>query len=188
MDTPSYYDLHKSCGVGVVPFVTLIYYDDFRKNRLLPGQIGGLYFALLNFKRCHARKIINLFQIALVQSDNDYIRCMQLLADEFKVLQQTMRIYLAGTDKVIHCQTFLGVSLADMPQRNQNCSMLAQNSTNGICCTCNGNEHEHLNVSFNPQKSRLSTGAYSANQWPNEIILQGVLIPGKWKQEVQVLL
>lgn len=119
-----------------LPIILLLYYDDFRKYRLAPGQCGGLYISFLNMDRDMISKPENIFCVGLVHSDDEYWSVMQGVINELVELFEERKTKCALVPgRMVTIRVRLGIFLADTPQRQDTCAMKRQNAImNCICC------------------------------------------------------
>ena len=118
---------------GVHAIVVQIFYDDFRKFRTVAGSAGGFYFRIMNSDRESNSKPENIYQIAIVNSDDDFITVLMSVIRQLQELNGVKRIYHAGLGQYISVQLCIGMFLADMPERHKQMFMQSFCSDNGYC-------------------------------------------------------
>lgn len=124
----------KALNEGVFPVILLIYLDHFSIHQKRKS-LGGLYFSLMNFHR-ELIKSRNIFPISIFPKKvNINEDLFPILASELTELNETHLIFNAEFDRYIPIKVFVGLLLADMPQRNKNCSLKSPNCKRP-CCNC----------------------------------------------------
>ncbi|MFN3590146.1 MAG: hypothetical protein ACK4UP_12255 [Spirosomataceae bacterium] len=113
-----------------LPIVILLFYDDMAKYRFAPSKMGGLYMAVINMRRDLLSQLDNIHCVGLIHDESKLHEIQDELVDEFIAL---FNPHLAQTKfGKVKVRTFLGIYLADTPQRNETAYMKAPNAT----CQC----------------------------------------------------
>jgi len=137
VESESFKKLAAKCDPDSLPIAVMLFYDDFRKNRLSPGKCGGLYAVILNLNRKQRSKPVNIFGIALIENEDEYYNALYNVTVELKELFKPHQAKLALFNAFAKIQVVCPLVLADMPQRHDNCCLLSLTSNNGACCHCN---------------------------------------------------
>jgi hypothetical protein len=108
--------------------------------RFAPAKMGGLYMTLLNQNRDEISQLDNIHLLGLIHNEADFMTIMTEVVDELEVLNNAHRIQTRFGD--VKTRTFLGLFLADTPQRNVACNIMGV-TANRQCkdCLCSKKNH-----------------------------------------------
>ncbi len=130
----------QQCANGEYPVVSCLFYDKFRNYRLCAGSSGGLYFSLMNFTRKHRSKPRNIFLVSLLKEGWDYDDVMSAVLKEISLLNNVHQVYHASLKKYIKIRVFLGIYVADMPERHVARGMMSHSGNHSKCIHCYGTD------------------------------------------------
>ncbi len=136
-----------------LPIVILLFYDDFRKYKFVPGSCGGMYVSILNLERKLLSKPKNMFCLGLISSEEEFWDVMENVVSQLETLYRPH--YTETSKGLVKVSCRLGMFLADTPQRNELCNMKAHNADT-FCIHCMTNRQSCLKVPSHLDKNGVT--------------------------------
>jgi hypothetical protein len=162
---------------GYFPFVIALYYDDFSKYRFVSSSMGGLYISLLNARRDLISIPENIHCLGLINSEADFHEIMDEFVAELEELHQLHRVKASNGEEFLS-RVFLGLILADSPQRQLFCGMHAITS-NVQCKDCEVHKDDHY---FNPSGFQNHTNLFCpCKSFPARTVPTMRIVMDEWR-------